>query len=230
MIDKKAPIIRAVAEYTANTVAAARVSLASTDPIAQSLHALVRESRAKLDALLDEVLAATQAGALQAVELPRGALPTLRTVVALLRENGRFEDEEGEPTDALEDLRDWLEQRLAATIDARAQYEETLTQGQRDYAAHDAWWTAINGDAYFDLTTRNQSAAAYAKGREHERAALASRSEAPEARPVARIKFVKVKSVPQVEWLADVDVHDGAYLVELPISKNELGGSPTPKK
>jgi len=40
--------------------------------------------------------------------LPHGALETLRTVVATLREYGRFDDEEGEPTNALEDLRDWL--------------------------------------------------------------------------------------------------------------------------
>jgi hypothetical protein len=56
-------------------------------------------------------------------EIPRGALPTLRNVIATLRENGRFEDEEGEPTDALEDLCEWLGALAApaAAIDAREQ-------------------------------------------------------------------------------------------------------------
>lgn len=45
----KARVMEAVAEYTANTVAAARVSLNSNDPISQELHAMVGRSRAKLD-------------------------------------------------------------------------------------------------------------------------------------------------------------------------------------
>lgn len=45
----KARVMEAVAEYTANVVAAARVSLTGNDPISQELHAMVARSRVRLD-------------------------------------------------------------------------------------------------------------------------------------------------------------------------------------
>lgn len=41
--------------------------------------------------------------------LPKGALGTLSNVIATLREYGRFEDEEGDATDILDDLHEWLQ-------------------------------------------------------------------------------------------------------------------------
>lgn len=46
---------------------------------------------------------------------------------------------------------------------------DALTTAQQDYAAHDAWWDEIDGDKEFNLTTRNQSQAAYRRGRQDQR-------------------------------------------------------------
>lgn len=43
-----------------------------------------------------------------AIQLPHGALSTLRNVIETLRSDGTYVDEEGEPTDALDDLYEWL--------------------------------------------------------------------------------------------------------------------------
>lgn len=69
--------------------------------------------------MLDAALSAHPVAAPSAAAGERVAgLPDLRNVVAMLRENGRFEDEEGEATDALEDLIAWIER--ASTTPAAA--------------------------------------------------------------------------------------------------------------
>lgn len=90
------------------------------------------------EAMPDEV--AQQSASTKGADLPRGALTTLRTVVAMLRENGRFEDEEGEPTDALEDLRDWLDAHVATPAPSPlAETGEALVDMTPPATARDRW-------------------------------------------------------------------------------------------
>jgi hypothetical protein len=75
-----------------------------------------------------------QAGAV--AEIPQGALGTLSNVIATLRENGRYVDEEGEPTDILEDLHEWLLTIAATGAAIAAREQEAHPEHARALAEH----------------------------------------------------------------------------------------------